>query len=318
MRRKNLIILSILFFALICRAEAGVWLFAEVDRHRVTVGERINYTLRLEYDPGTPDFSPPAPEEFEFAPFQIKDYVVTPLPDREGRKVLQYVFQLAIYELGKFDIPQAVISFQDSEGRTAYSKSEKIPIEVVPVPAKKGDRPGMVRPLKDLQEVKIPDWYYLVLALILIILILLVWLVIDFIRRKKKKEKEIERILPPHKVALTALEELEKENLPSRELWKAYYSRLSGILREYINSRFGIPAPESTTWELIHLMRKNNLPSEIIDLTGDVLSLADLVKFARHIPALTDCSEDMEQTRKIIKSTIPQEQEEGKRAGEGK
>ncbi|MCD6309841.1 MAG: hypothetical protein J7M18_03945, partial [Candidatus Eremiobacteraeota bacterium] len=284
------------------------------DKNKVTIGERIKYTLILEYDPEI-DFTPPRAEEFKFDPFSTKDYVATPMPDKEGRKVVRYIFQLAIYDLGKYEIPPVTVSYKGKDGKTAYAKSEKIPVEVIPVPVRPGDKPDMVRPAKPPIEVEFPEWYYLIPALIILILAALAWFIITLIRRKKKVEEE--RILPPHEKALSAISKLEKENLPAKKRWKDYYTRLSAILREYIDERFDLPAPESTTWELIRMMRKKSIKPEVFELTGEVLSLADLVKFAKHIPAMDNCTEDMDRTRKIIENTIPGEPEDKNGAGTG-
>ncbi|MCL5036002.1 MAG: BatD family protein [Chloroflexi bacterium] len=316
MNKKIVFILLAIMFACVQAAQASVWLTSSVDKNKITVGEKINYTLILEYDPKS-GIVPPNPDEFKFDPFTVRDYVAAPMPDKEGRKVLQYVFQITVYQLGKFETPQIVVAYKEKDGKEAYARSRKIPVEVVPVPQKKGDKPGMLRPPKPVEIVNFPAWYYLVLALIILVLAAVVWFIISHIKRRKKEEAE--RVPPPDETALSALSELEKEDLPSRERWKDYYSELSNILRQYLGARFGLPAPESTTWELIRMMKKKSMEPQVIEDTGQVLSLADLVKFAKHVPAAADCTGDMSRARKIIETTGPEPENAGnKKGGEAK
>ena len=90
--------------------------------------------------------------------------------------------------------------------------------------------------------------------------------------------------LPPHVVAIKALEALHNQKLWQNNRHKQYYSGLTDILRTYIAARWGVGAMEMTSDEIIETMRPEELPDKArMDLTA-ILRDADLVKFAKATP----------------------------------
>lgn len=116
------------------------------------------------------------------------------------------------------------------------------------------------------------------------VLILLVALCCVFFRRKK-----IEAIAPPpppHVVALNALHALVADDLIEKGDTMGFYNRIQDILRNYIEGRFDIHAPERTTEEFMEELR-NMADSPVVQyqkLLETFLRHCDLVRFAAHIP----------------------------------
>jgi hypothetical protein len=88
-------------------------------------------------------------------------------------------------------------------------------------------------------------------------------------------------VLSPYQIALAALEKLREENLPVEE----FYTRLSDIVRQFIEGEFGLRAPERTTEEFL---AEATLPAESMALLAAFLRESDLVKFARLRPGKDD------------------------------
>jgi len=87
---------------------------------------------------------------------------------------------------------------------------------------------------------------------------------------------------------------------------KFYYQRISDILRRYIESRFGINAPEQTTEEFLEgLDTQHNFPDNYNILLKNFLIYCDLVKFAEHQPANEDIANTLESCKKFISETEP-------------
>ena len=95
---------------------------------------------------------------------------------------------------------------------------------------------------------------------------------------------------PPHVVALRQLDRIKEEKLWQTEEIKTYYSQVSDTLRTYIENRFNIPAMEYTTEETTRAFQENkNLISEkSFEELRNILSLSDLVKFAKYHPLPDD------------------------------
>jgi len=104
-----------------------------------------------------------------------------------------------------------------------------------------------------------------------------------FSRPEKPKE-------PAHIIALRELDHIKAQKLWQQEKIKQYYSEVADTIRNYIQNRFDIPAMEQTSAETIGVFRQN---TELIDGNSlneiqHILSLADLVKFAKYTPLPDD------------------------------
>lgn len=96
--------------------------------------------------------------------------------------------------------------------------------------------------------------------------------IVRIIRRKKK--------LPPHKVAISQIEQLKAERKWAEEDSKEYYTQLTDTLRTYIQERYGFSAMEMTSTEIIdHLLQVND--EEALKELREIFQTADLVKFAK-------------------------------------
>lgn len=90
---------------------------------------------------------------------------------------------------------------------------------------------------------------------------------------------------PPHIIALRDLDRLRTEKLWQNNRTKEYYTRLSDVVRTYIEGRFGVLAMEMTSDEILQGLRvtgfeDNNLIARLLNL----FTLSDLVKFAKADP----------------------------------
>jgi hypothetical protein len=90
---------------------------------------------------------------------------------------------------------------------------------------------------------------------------------------------------PAHVIALRELNTLNSDEVWQKGAIKEYYSRLSDILRRYIDNRYGIMSPELTTDETSRLLQKAGVlkPVELSQIK-ELLSLSDMVKFAKYLP----------------------------------
>ncbi len=102
---------------------------------------------------------------------------------------------------------------------------------------------------------------------------------------KSSKPKE-----PPHVIAIRMLDLIKDQKLWQHNHVKTYYSDISDTLRIYIEGRFGIQAMEFTTEEILNsfLQKKGLIPDKSFNDLKSILSLADLVKFAKYEPLPDD------------------------------
>lgn len=120
-----------------------------------------------------------------------------------------------------------------------------------------------------------------------IILMLLVWYIVWYIRNKwqgRVREVKPAPKLPPHVIAIKALDELRNRKLWQNGKHKLYYSTLTEILRLYIEDRWEVGALEMTTDEIITALRDVDIKHDSRSNLVAILRTADMVKFAKALP----------------------------------
>lgn len=136
-----------------------------------------------------------------------------------------------------------------------------------------------IRDIKGLVPVPHEWWWLWALLAVAAAIVVALWL-----WRRRKKPVTAPPIVPvvtPLERALRAFQQLRTENPPV----EVFYTRLSDIVRQYIEGQFGLRAPERTTEEFLN---EAPLPPQQMALLGDFLRESDLVKFARLRPGDED------------------------------
>ena len=93
--------------------------------------------------------------------------------------------------------------------------------------------------------------------LIIVLLGVLTWAAIKYIPRLKKNKTWVEPIInpdPAHVIAFRELEKLRDEKLWQKGEIKTYYTRLTEILRQYLENRFSVFSLELTTSETLEAL----------------------------------------------------------------
>jgi hypothetical protein len=110
---------------------------------------------------------------------------------------------------------------------------------------------------------------------------------------------------PPHVRVLAALRAVEGEHLWQSGRHKEYHARVTDLLRAYIEERYAVPALERTTRELMQELSTSAMPLEQQRSLQHMLELADMVKFARFVPAPTENESLMRHAVRLVEATVP-------------
>ena len=90
---------------------------------------------------------------------------------------------------------------------------------------------------------------------------------------------------PAHEIAFRQLEKLKEDKLWEKGDLKGYYTRLTEIVRLYLENRYSILSLELTTIETLAELKKNGFKEDdTYRKLRTVLTGADLVKFAKFNP----------------------------------
>ncbi len=114
---------------------------------------------------------------------------------------------------------------------------------------------------------------------------------------------------PPHVAAIKALEILHNQKVWQAGRHKLYYTKLTDIIREYLEKRYGISAMEMTSDEILAAIIDLNLPAKSVDEMKELLRSADLVKFAKHVPDADYNENAYLSAYYFVEDTKPQEEE---------
>ena len=77
---------------------------------------------------------------------------------------------------------------------------------------------------------------------------------------------------------------------------------MTDILREYINDRFGFNATEMTSYEILERLEESQDKDSLSELS-DLLSTADMVKFAKFKPMLNENDRNLVSALEFVNGT---------------
>ena len=103
-------------------------------------------------------------------------------------------------------------------------------------------------------------------------------------KARRRKEDALKPKDPPHVVALRKLDRYRGSKYWAPDKQKAFYSGVTDALKEYIDARFGVGAPEMTTAELFDALKgeKEISSGSYLELRA-LFERADFVKFAKMV-----------------------------------
>jgi hypothetical protein len=210
---------------------------------------------------------------------------------------LHQVMRLTSFDSGFYLIPPLQIYFRNgNDTNTQVTQTETLLLKVHTLAV---DTTKAIKPIKG--PLKVPMTFKEMLPFILLaLLVVLIILGVIYYLRKRKKAEPVFQLkpkvgIPPHEIALNALESLRVKKLWQEGRVKEYHSLLTEIIRAYIEGRFSIMALEMTTLEILgSLQHTNEVPGVSLEKLNYLLTLADLVKFAKMhpLPAENDLSLD--------------------------
>lgn len=210
-----------------------------------------------------------------------------------------------IFDSGYYWIPR-IPHMMVLNGDTTLAYSNNIPITVQTIQT---DSTSLA-PIREIKEepITIRDFIpYMIGAAVMFALIgLIYW----WIRRPKMEEDEAveekKEIIPAHVIALEKLKSLRDQELWQKGEQKEYHSQLTYIVREYLENRYGITALESTTYEIEQDLESVDFDSKFKDNLREMLSIADLVKFAKAESSEEINKRIIEQAEEFVNATQKQ------------
>ena len=296
-----LLCFSVLFSFTKGIAQSYEELLVAVDSTKLRIGEQINIRYQIKGDSLSQiQFA----EQPNFAPFELlEDFPLDTLRS-QAHYLFTKKYALIQFDSGTYWIPKQKILIN---GVGMITDSISIRVNTVVVDTLK-------QPLFDIKPLVAVKRGYkkltqqiLITVFGLILLILAVFLILRVQKKLIEKRKE----LPPFDRALLELKALEEERPRLQEEYKSYYSKLTDVVRRYLEEEANITALESTSRELLKKLEllkdsgKLDLDGETLRSLKRVLEHADLVKFARSAPEFEVATSD----RNLVEDVVIKTQE---------
>ncbi len=146
-------------------------------------------------------------------------------------------------------------------------------------------------------------WWTNLIALVLIVIGVFVYH--KWVRKGERPLIKKEKLIPPYDEAIIKLTQLKNEKLWEAGQDKEYFTRLTDILRNYIDRRFDVNAMEMTSAQIMDVLRKNEATLSVNDQLSRVLEMADFVKFAKMRPLPEDNEVAYQRSLNFVNETKP-------------
>lgn len=220
-------------------------------------------------------------------------------------------FIITSFDTGYIVIPPFQVYFNDS---LIESEASLLHVSTVEIDTSKGIadiKPNyevdysLADRLNDLLGWLKENWFIPLGVAILIGLLILLFIL--WRRKKNRPEEKVQ--LPAHVIALHSLDELSNKKLWTKGQTKEHFVELIQIIRIYIENRYGVRAREKTTGEIINGLKFEPITNDQKATLRNLLSLADLVKFAKEKPIEEDNENSLKKAYEFIEETKFTEEE---------
>jgi hypothetical protein len=285
---KKLFFLICLFISIISSSFGQeVKVTSSFDTSRIYIGDQIKFTITVD-QPADIRLSLPSFKDTLIKNIEILSGPVVDSSSRQsGRIKIIENYLITSFDSGFYQIPPVFAEMKNENGMkrfySDYSQLEVIRVKIAPA--------DTVAKIFDIVEpYRAPVTIGEVLPWVLIVTIIgaLVWFVIRYIQEHKKSGNDLETVInpdPAHVIAFRELEKLREEKLWQKGDIKIYYTRLTEILRLYLENRFSVYSLELTTRETLDTLLKTGFRKDgSYNRLKTVLTTADMVKFAKYNP----------------------------------
>ena len=274
----------------------SIYVTSEVDTSKASIGDIITWEIKGKGSQQN--------KKLEFPELNLKGDSISIYSQRlifDDELAIGRIIEIAFWDTGRFYTPSYYVNVLDHQGNVDHDiEMEKVAIDIVSVLTSLSD--VKVRPVKGPVAVKavIPYREILLIILCLVIVSAIIWVL-----RKRIKyiypKNSYSIIKSPIEIANDRLSALNKKGFS-----KQFYSELSHITREYIEYSTYIRTLEMTTEEIIGNRELFHCDDDSFSQWTDLLSKADLVKYAKQSIEPYEMDIDKDKVIDLINNFFPE------------
>lgn len=251
----------------------------------VQVGAAVELRLRVSAPDGVEVLMP---EFGEFlGQYSILDFAPNTTVAADGETTYTQRYELQVLRSGRQRLAPILIEFVDRRNASGDPETvfelltDAVGFTVRAISAEALDTP-LAPPLTALPPRSFPEREPVLTGVIVTLVLLLVAGVLLWAWRRRAAIVAVEAA---HDVALARLRNLRAQPRQNHDDVDAFYVELSSLVRDYVEARFGLHAPELTTEEFLIAARDaDQLAPLDREFLGDLLTESDQVKFAGFVP----------------------------------
>ena len=310
---KYIVLLSCLFlFANKNFAQQTEGFELALDKDTVLIGDHLTLSVKFKFNPQLIPIFPKVKDTIIPGVELVRELPIDTI--RQQNKISEYVKKYIItsFDSGHYYIMFPIIiekadDFDDPD--TIASNVVQFHVNTIPIDTltyKMFDIKSQME--YHITLVEILFWILIVVAGIALIITGII-----LYRRWKNKQPLFGKPKPKIPAHVTAFKELSL--LRTEKLWqqgkiKLYYTRITDIVRKYIEDRFSIPAMEKTSDEILADIKKSKIDEMYsYDNLREMFYTSDLAKFAKYQPPPDENEASLKTAFEFVTSTQPREEE---------
>jgi hypothetical protein len=286
-------IISLFLFISFASSSFGqeVKVTSSFDSVRIFIGDQIKYTITVD-----------KPTDLRLNLPVLKDTIcknidivsgpkIDSVAGQNGRIKIIHKYLITSFDSGRYQVKPVFAEAKSGNGLKRFYSDYSL-LEVMRIKIAPPDSTAKIFDIVAPYKARVTFGEILPWILIILLICAVAWAVVRYIRSHKKSEGKEDIFIPVDPAHVIAFRELEI--LKSEELWqkgeiKKYYTRLTEILRQYLEHRFRVYSLELTTAETLDALvrtgfKKNGAYNDL----KSVLTGADLVKFAKYNPVASE------------------------------
>lgn len=287
MKRPGYIMLFVFLFLYPKLNGQDISVSAAFDTTRILIGDQVNFSVTID-QPSDLRLTLPLIRDSLIKNIEILSGPAIDTAGIPGNKIrITEKYLVTSFDSGFYRIDPVFAEIADSKGLKRFFSDYSF-LEVVRVKIAPADTTSKIFDITAPYRAPLTLGEILPWVLLALLVSVIIWLLIKLIKKfKKVKKEEIIPVIsePAHIIALRELEKLRNEKLWENGETKKYYIRLTEIIRQYLENRFGVNSLELTTSETLEALVKTGFKKDdSYNKLRSVLTGADLVKFAKYKP----------------------------------
>ncbi|HUX95500.1 MAG TPA: hypothetical protein VMV47_07185 [Bacteroidales bacterium] len=279
---------------------------AGFDTTNIYIGDQITFAITVDQPTGLaltiPELRDTIIKNIEI----LKGPVIDSIDNLKGTLRIRKEYLVTSFDSGLYQIPPIYAELKNEAGlKRFYSDYSYLQVHrpMIAPPDSTANIFDIIAPYKaSLTVGELLPW-----ILLLLLIVVAVYFGLRLYKKYRRREpgQEFTPITEPaHVIAFRELEKLKEEKLWQKGEVKDYYSRLTEILRQYLENRFKVYSLELTTSETLDKLLKTGFKKDInYKKLKTILSGADMVKFAKYSPEPTENESFYEDAWSFVSAT---------------